>query len=292
MSASLRLCLLLLAALGAAGPLAAAEMQAVPPLTRHVVDSAGLLKGGQAEQLDQRLMQFEQRQGSQIAVLAVPTTAPESIEQYSIRVFDAWKLGRKQFNDGILILIATQDRKLRIDTGYGLEGAIPDAVAKRIIAETLAPRFRAGDPYGGLVAAVDQIEGLIMGEHLPGGGKRGAKGGGAAQTLPWDQLLVTLIVGATIVGGVLSLMLGRFFGSLVTGGVLGAIVWVMTASLLAAIAALVLGLLYVLVTGGRGGVGGWGGGWSSGGGSWGGGGGSWGGGGGGSAGGGGASGSW
>lgn len=280
--------LLLLLALAASGVVRAAAapeggLQAVPPLGRHVIDGGGLLTAAEAEGLDSRLMQFEQRRGSQIAVLVVPTTAPESIEQYSIRVFDAWKLGRKGFNDGILILIATQDRKLRIDAGYGLEGAIPDAVARRIIAEVIAPKLRAGDAYGGIVAAVDQIERLIEGEQLPGADRSGP-------APSWDQLLVMLIVGATIVGSVLSLLLGRFFGALVTGGVLGAVVWFLSASLLAAILALVLGLFYVLVTGGRAGFGGYGGGWSSGGGSLGGGG--WGGGGGGSAGGGGASGSW
>lgn len=283
-----RLALLALTGLSlvAAAATPAGGLQPIPPLTRHVVDVAGLLKSGEVEQLDTRLMQFEQRQGSQIAVLAVPTTAPEAIEQYSIRVFDAWKLGRKQFNDGILILVATQDHRLRIDTGYGLEGAIPDAVARRIIAEIIAPRLREGDAYGGLVAAVDQLERLIAGEQLPGAS------GGKAQAPQWDQLLVVLIVGATIIGGVLSLLLGRFFGSLATGGILGAIVWFMSASLLGAIAALVLGLLFVLVTGGRVGYGGLGGGFGGGGWSSGGGGGGWGGGGGGSAGGGGASGSW
>ena len=262
----------------------AGELQAVPPLSRHLVDHAGLLKAGQAEQLDQRLLQFEQRQASQIAVLIVPTTAPEAIEQYSIRVFDAWKLGRKAVNDGVLILIASQDHRLRIEVGYGLEGAIPDAVAKRIIAETIVPRLRAGDAYGGLVAAVEQIEGLIRGEQLPGAARP------AAAMPAWDQLLLPLFIAATFLGAILCLLFGRFFGALATGGILGAIVWFMSASLLAAGAALVLGLLYVLLTGGRvglGGFGGFGGGWSSGGG-----GGAWGGGGGGSAGGGGASGSW
>ncbi len=264
------------------------ELQAVPPLTRHLVDDAGLLKAGEAAQLDQRLMQFEQRRGSQIAVLIVPSTAPETIEQYSIRVFDAWKLGRKSVNDGILITVAAQDHRLRIDAGYGLEGAIPDAVARRIIAELIAPKLRAGDAYGGLVAGVDQLEQLIAGEQLPASAARSV-----APALPWDKMLVMLIVGATIVGGVLSLVLGRFFGALATGGVLGAIVWFMSASLFAAGAAAVVSLIYVLLSGGRGGgiggFGGWGGGgWSSGGGL----GGGWGGGGGGSAGGGGASGSW
>lgn len=263
----------------------------VPPLTRHVVDQAGLLQPTQAEDLDQRLWQFEKAHGSQIAVLIVPTTQPESIEEYSIRVFDAWKLGSKQHNDGILILIATQDRKLRIDTGYGLEGAIPDVIAKRVVTEIIAPQFRAGNPLAGLIGGVEQIEKLIAGEQLPPAARRSGQGGQGQ----FAELLVIGIVAATIVGGVLSLILGRFFGSLVTGGVVGFIAWLMVGSLFAGVAAAVMVFLYVLASGGRGGSsrGGWGGGGGlSSGGGWGGGSGSWGGGGGGSAGGGGASGQW
>ncbi len=256
----------------------------IPPLSAHVVDLAGLLQPAQASDLDRRLMRFEEAHGSQIAVLIVPTTAPEAIEQYSIRVFDAWKLGRKQYNDGILIVVAAQDRALRIDAGYGLEGAIPDVVAKRVVMETMAPKFRAGDPYGGIVAGVEQIGRLIAGEQLPAPAGRSTSGS-------LDQLLVVGLVAATIVGGVLSLLLGRFFGGIATGGVVGAIAWFMSGSLFAAIAAAFMVFLFVLARGGRGGspFGGWGGGgWSSGGGGgWGGGGG-----GGGSAGGGGASGNW
>lgn len=282
--------------LGLVPPSAGAESALpVPPLTRHVVDTAAMLQAAQLDDLDRRLWQFEKAHGSQIAVLIVPTTQPESIEEYSIRVFDAWKLGRKQANDGILILVAARDRKLRIDTGYGLEGAIPDAIAKRIVSEVIAPKFRTDDPYAGLVAGVEQIEKLIEGESLPP-----AKQGKNVRNRPglqvdFGEALVIGIIAATIVGSVLSLMLGRFFGGLATGGLVGFIAWLITSSLFVMIGAGVIVFLYVLVTGGRGGssFGGWGGGsgWGSGGG-WGGGSGGWGGGGGGSAGGGGASGSW
>lgn len=283
-----------LALLFAARPVMAETLAPIPPLTRHVIDQAGLLQPAQAEQLDQQLAQLEKAHGSQIAVLIVPTTQPEAIEQYSIRVFDAWKLGRKKLNDGILILVATQDRQLRIDTGYGLEGAIPDATAKRIVAEIIAPQFRAGNPLGGLTAAVDQIEKLIAGEQLPPAARQDWQGEGGGQG-QFAELLVIGIVAATIIGGVLSLVLGRFFGGLATGGVVGFIAWFMVGSLFAGVAAAIMVFLYVLASGGRGGAigGGWGGGGFSGGG-WGSGGGSggWGGGGGGSAGGGGASGQW
>ncbi|MFA7268680.1 MAG: TPM domain-containing protein [Sterolibacterium sp.] len=271
----------------------AGELAAVPPLTGHVVDRAGLLQASQVEDLGSRLSRFEQQHGSQVVVLIVPTVQPESIEQYSIRVFDAWKIGRRQTSDGILIVVAVRDRKLRIDTGYGLEGAIPDAVAKRIVAEIMAPQFRAGNPYEGLLAGVEQIMKLIEGEQLPPVEHgRNVQGGQQGQ---FGELLVIGIVAASIVGGVLSLALGRFFGGLATGGLVAAISWFMTGSLFVMIASAVIVFLYVLVTAGRGGssLGGWGGGgeWSSGGGGWSSGGGSWGGGGG-SAGGGGASGEW
>lgn len=269
---------------------AGAELTAIPLLTGHVVDRAGLLSASQAETLASRLRAFEQQHGSQLVVLIVPTVQPESIEQYSMRVFEAWKIGRKQTNDGILILVSVNDRKLRIDTGYGLEGAIPDAIAKRIVADTMAPRFRAGEPYAGLFAGVEQIIKLVEGEQLPPPVRKSAVQNWQGQ---FEELLVLGIVAATIVGGVLNLVLGRFFGSLATAGIVAGIAWLMTASMLVMIAAAVLVFMFVLVTAGRGGsaLGGWGGGSSWGGGGWGSGGGSWGGGGG-SAGGGGASGGW
>lgn len=271
---------------------APADLQAVPPFSAPLVDQAGLLQAEQAAQLDRHLREFAQAHGSQIAVLIVPTTQPETIEQYSIRVFDGWKIGREKQNDGILIVVAVKDRKLRIDTGYGLEGAIPDAFAKRIVAEIMSPKFRDGDAYGGLLAGIDQIGKLIQGEQLPQPkASAQAQQGGQGSEGQLSQMLVIGIVAATIVGGVLSAMLGRFFGSLATAGVVGTIAWLISSSLLVMLASAVIVFLYVLMTGGRGGssLGGFGGGGFGGGGF--GGGGGWSGGGG-SAGGGGASGGW
>src|SRR3979411_3004321 len=126
---------------------------AVPPLTGRVVDQTGPLASGDIAALQQTLQNFEARKGSQVAVLIVPTTAPETIEQYSIRVAEAWKIGRRKVDDGALVVVAKDDRKLRIEVGYGLEGALNDATAKRIIDEVITPRFRSGDFSGGLSPA-------------------------------------------------------------------------------------------------------------------------------------------
>ena len=140
---------------------------AVPPLKARVTDLTGTLSASEANQLEQKLAAFEAKKGSQIAVLIVPTTQPETIEQYSIRVAEAWKLGRKGIDDGALLVIAKQDRALRIEVGYGLEGVLPDAIAKRIIEETIVPRLRQGNFAGGIDAGIDKIMGVIQGEPLP-----------------------------------------------------------------------------------------------------------------------------
>lgn len=146
--------------------LAAAEV-AVPPLKAHVTDLTGTLSGQQVNALEQKLTAFEQAKGSQVAVLLVPTTQPEEIEQYSLRVVEQWKLGRKKIDDGALLLIAKEDRAMRIEVGYGLEGALPDAIARRIIAETITPYFKQGDLFGGIDAGVTQMLQVIQGESLP-----------------------------------------------------------------------------------------------------------------------------
>ena len=146
---------------------AAAADVAVPPLSGRVVDQTGTLSGSDIASLTQTLKALETRKGSQVAVLIVPTTAPETIEQYSIRVAEAWKIGRKKIDDGALLVIAKDDRKLRIEVGYGLEGALNDVTAKRIIDEIITPRFRSGDFAGGISAGVDRIVGVIDGEKLP-----------------------------------------------------------------------------------------------------------------------------
>src|SRR5215475_12467954 len=145
---------------------AAAEV-AVPPLTGRVVDLTGTLSADQIAQLSQRLKDLQTRKGSQVAVLIVPTTQPEAIEQYSIRVTDAWKIGRRKIDDGALLLVAKNDHKLRIEVGYGFEGALTDVTARRIIDEAIVPRFKSGDFSGGIAAGLTRMIGVIDGEPLP-----------------------------------------------------------------------------------------------------------------------------
>uniref|UniRef100_UPI000B12603C TPM domain-containing protein n=1 Tax=Xanthomonas citri TaxID=346 RepID=UPI000B12603C len=147
--------------------LLAQELAAIPSLRSPVVDVTGTLDAGQIQQLEQQALALQQRKGAQLQILIVPTTQPEAIEQYTQRVFDQWKIGRKGVDDGVLLLVAKDDRRVRIQPGYGLEGAIPDITANRIIQEYLAPRFREGDYAGGIAAATATLAGLIEGEALP-----------------------------------------------------------------------------------------------------------------------------
>ena len=140
---------------------------AVPPLVGRVVDTTNTLNSSYIETLNQRIRSFEQRKGSQIAVLIVPTTQPETIEQYSIRAAEAWKIGRKKIDDGALLVIAKNDHKLRIEVGYGLEGALTDVTARRIIDEVIAPHFKTGDFAGGISEGLTRMIGVIDGERLP-----------------------------------------------------------------------------------------------------------------------------
>jgi uncharacterized protein len=266
--------------------------QPVPPLRAWVTDLTGTLDAAQKAQLEQTLRAFEARKGSQIAVLIVATTAPESIEQYGIRVAEAWKVGRKGIADGAILIVAKSDRSLRIEVGRGVEGALPDAVAKRIIAEIITPRFREGDFAGGINAGVQQMISVLDGEPLPAPPKqrRQAVNGGFESFLPIAFMLVL------VVGGVLRSVLGRFVGAIATGGVMAVAAWMFIGALTGAIIAGIVGFALTLATGGvgRSGMfvpGGFGGGLGSSG--WGGGGGGgFGGGGGGDFGGGGASGRW
>jgi uncharacterized protein len=268
------------------------ELVSVPPLKQRVTDLTGTLKPQEIEALDGRLAAFEQSRGSQIAVLMVPTTRPEAIEAYGIRVAEAWKVGRKGVGDGVIVLVAKEDRRMRIEVAKALEGAIPDAYAKRIVAEVMAPAFKQGDFAGGIRGAVDALIRLIEGEDLPPPKPQTEEGSGFG----WQEILVLGIVGAIFVGGLLRAVLGAALGSAATGALVGGGAWLLTGSLLAGIVAAVLAFVFVLAFGsGRGGgLGGGlpGGGWGSGRG-WGGGtSGGWSGGGGGDFGGGGASGNW
>src|SRR5579862_9850377 len=148
-------------------PFAASAQVAVPPLTGRVVDQTATLSASEMDALTQRLKDLEARKGSQVAVLIVPTTDPESIEQFSIRVAEAWKIGRKKVDDGALLVVAKNDRKIRIEVGYGLEGALTDVTARRIIDEIITPKFKSGDFAGGISAGVDRIIGVVDGEPLP-----------------------------------------------------------------------------------------------------------------------------
>ncbi|MDH6170348.1 uncharacterized protein M2282_005518 [Variovorax boronicumulans] len=283
-------------------PALAQSLLPVPALTARVIDQTGTLDSAQRTGLETKLAAFEQRKGSQIVVLMVPTTQPEDIASYAQRVGDAWKIGRKDVGDGLLVMVAKDDRKMRIATAKALEGAVPDLAAVRIIDEEMKPRFRNNDFAGGLNAAVDRLIGLVDGEPLPEPSKSnsGSSGGG---DFDWENLAIFLFVGVFVGAPIVRAMMGKTLGSVVMGGGIGVVAFFLTTSVVIAVIAGMVALMVSLFAGlagfggGRGGRGGSGGGWSSGGGGgWSGGGGGGGGGfssgGGGNFGGGGASGDW
>ncbi|HEY0338755.1 MAG TPA: YgcG family protein [Burkholderiales bacterium] len=265
---------------------------AVPPLSARVTDLTDTLTQEQRKTLEDRLAAFESSKGSQLAVLLVPTTQPEPIEQFGIRVGEQWKIGRKGVDDGAILIAAMKDRAVRIEVGYGLEGVLPDAVAKRIVEEYIVPRFKQGDFYGGIDAAVTRMMAVIEGEPLPP--PRGAKPAQSVGGGGFEGLLMVGFMLVFVVGGIIRAIFGRFLGSGVIGAIGGFAGWLMLGSLGAAAVVAVIAAFLSLMGGmagagrGRGGwysggsMGGWGGGgWSGGGGgsSWGGGGGGFGGGG-------------
>lgn len=207
------------------GMAAAASEVAVPQFQAYVTDLAGLLQPPQRAALEQKLVAFARERGSEVALLIVPTTQPETIEQYAIRAAEAWKPGRAQQDDGLLLVVARDDRAFRIEVGYGLEGAIPDAIAKRVIEETILPRFRQNDYYGGLDAGIEQLFGLIRGEALSPPPQQAA----SAQ----DPLgaLAPLLFGALVVGQFLRRALGPLLGGLVVGGGLFGLGWLVSGAL-------------------------------------------------------------
>ncbi len=199
---------------------------AVPPLTGRVVDRTATLSSSDIASLDKTLKDFEARKGSQVAVLIVPTTQPETIEQYSLRVAEAWKIGRKKIDDGAILVVAKDDRKLRIEVGYGLEGALTDVTAKRIIDEVITPKFRSGDFAGGIIDGVNRILRVVDGEPLPAPAQR------PQQSPGFDDLFNPfLIFAALIAGGIFRGIFGRLFGSLATGGLVAGYLWFIAAPL-------------------------------------------------------------
>lgn len=223
----------------------------IPSLEHRVTDLTATLSPEQQAVLEAQLADFERQKGSQVAVLIVPSTQPEDIAQYSIRVVEQWQLGRKGVDDGVLMLIAKNDRAARIEVGYGLEGVIPDAVAKRIVEDFMIPYFRTGNFAGGIDAGVERLISLIQGEALPEK-KSASSVGGLSEYFP---LLAFL---AVIGGGVLRAVLGKFLGGLINGGIVGLAIWLLGGGLFFA---LVFALMAFVISlgdhsGYRGGMGG------------------------------------
>lgn len=278
----------------------AQDVLPVPALTARVMDSTGTLDAARRQALEARLAAFEEARGAQVVILMVPTTAPEDIAAYAQRVGDSWKIGRKDVGDGLLLVVAKNDRKVRIETTKTLEGAIPDLAARQIIERAITPRFREGDFAGGLDAAVEQIIALISGENLPVPPPKAGQSGN--QGFNWTDIAVFLFFAVPIAARLVAAVFGRKLGAFVTGGAVGGLAWLFTSSLLIGAIAAVAGAAVALVVGlgnwassGRGGGPSSWGGMGSGGGGWGGnagGGGGFSSGGGGDFGGGGASGSW
>jgi uncharacterized protein len=213
-------------------PFAASAQVAVPPLTGRVVDQTATLSASDADALTQKLKDLETRKGSQVAVLIVPTTQPEAIEQFSIRVAEAWKIGRKKIDDGALLVVAKNDRKLRIEVGYGLEGALPDVTARRIIDEIIVPHFRTGDFAGGISAGVDRIIRIIDGEPLPAPKPEVSHSSEVSDTLLNIIFSPFGLLGYAAIAGVMRHLLGRLLGSGVTAGVIGALAWFLLGSMI------------------------------------------------------------
>lgn len=219
-----------------------AELVAIPALKSRVTDLTQTLSPAEQNQLEAKLANFEQQKGSQIVVLIVPTTQPEDIAQYSIRVVESWKIGRKKEDDGILVLIAKNDRKVRIEVGYGLEGVIPDLIAKRIISEVMAPNFKQGDFYGGINNAVDKLIGLIEGEKLPPPAPK-------AKHSNFDNIFPLLIFGGLISGLFLRSIFGTFLGSAANGLLLGVVAAMLGLAISGAIILAIIAFFLTMVQG-------------------------------------------
>jgi uncharacterized protein len=251
----------LLAAAAPLAPAVAQSLQPIPKLEARVTDLTGTLTAGEQSELEQQLANFEARKGAQIAVLVVATTQPEDIAQYSIRVVDAWKLGRSRTDDGVLVLLAKDDHATRIEVGRGLEGALTDATSNRIIDETMKPLFRQGQFYAGLSAGVAQIIKVVDGEALPppdADWKKGAAG-------DLGHFLPVLFFGFMVASSMLRAIFGRVGGAAATGGVMGLIAWAISQLVVAGLGVAAVAFLLSLVfglggtgwnSGGRGGFGG------------------------------------
>ena len=247
----------------------------VPELKGRVVDLTNTLNASYIETLNQRIHSFEQRKGSQIAILIVPTTQPETIEQYSIRAAETWKIGRKKIDDGALLVIAKNDHKLRIEVGYGLEGALTDITSRRIIDEVIAPRFKEGDFAGGISEGLTRMIGVIDGEPLPKPKPEASHESDIDLMRGLSDFWPFILVGALMVGSFMRAVFGRLLGASAAGGVFAVLGWFIAGSLIAGAVMGGVAFLLVLIVGdsaslgvsprGRRSSDDWSGGWSSGG---------------------------
>jgi uncharacterized protein len=225
----------------------AQAQQAVPALTAHVVDHSATLDAAQLAQLEAKLAAFEQSHGAQIVLLLVSTTQPEDIASYAQRVADSWKIGRKGVGDWLLLVVAKNDRKVRIEVAKTLEGAIPDLASRRVIDEAITPRFRQGDFAGGLDAASEQIMTLIRAEALPEPAKASVFNN-VKVGFDWIDLAVFIFFAVPVVAGLARRVMGVKLGSLVTGGAVGVIALLITSSLLVAGLAALAAMLFALLS--------------------------------------------
>jgi uncharacterized protein len=253
----------------AALPVAAAEgdLQPIPALKARVTDQTATLSAADEARIEAKLREFEAQKGAQVAVLIVGTTQPEAIFDYALRVAESWKLGRKGVDDGVLFVIAKNDRKLQILTGPGIQGTLTDAMSKRIISEIVAPRFRASDFAGGIEQGVDKIIAVLQGEALPP--PHSKKRVAVSSGISYDTFFIMAMVAAFVVGPLLRTLLGRFLGATATGGITGAAAWWLAGGMLFPIVAGVIVFVVALLLGSAslGSLrrsGGWPGGWSGG----------------------------
>lgn len=224
----------------------AQDLRPVPVLSASVIDQTGTLTRAQVSALEAKLAAFEREAGSQLVVLIVATTQPEDIAAYAQRVGESWKIGRREVGDGLIVLVAKDDRKVRIEVAKALEGAVPDLAAKQIIDRALTPAFRAGDFAGGLNAAVDQLAARIRGEALPAPGSVSKAPQSGAQ---WQDFAMFFLLAVPIAGAVLTGVLGRKLGTLATSAGAGGLAWAVSASLLIGGAAALVALVLVGVLG-------------------------------------------
>lgn len=240
-------CMLMLAGLLQAAH--AQQVLPVPALSAHVIDQTGTLTAADMASLESRLAGFEKAKGSQIVVLMVPTTQPEDIASYANRVANSWKIGRRQAGDGLLLIVAKNDRRMRIEVSKALEGAVPDIAAGQIIDDTMKPHFRNNDFAGGIAAAVDQLTRRIEGEALPAPGQERTAPVQQTGNIDWINALVFVVMIALVGGAILKTLLGRGLGSLATGAAAGGVMFMLSGILLAAGVAGLLAMLIALLTG-------------------------------------------